>query len=124
MARERQPDPPVRIAAPSLKGVLRIVAIVVACAAVLYLAWQLRDVVRLVVIAPFVALSLLPVVDAIDARVLIPRAPIILAVFVALGAGVVLVGAVVVPSMVKQVHQLSNEAPRYAGELRRNPTFR
>src|SRR3954466_12474632 len=124
MARERQPDPPVRIAAPSLKGVLRIVAIVVACAVVLYLTWQLRDVVRLVVIALFVALSLLPVVDAIDARVRIPRAPIILAVFVALGAGVVLVGAVVVPSMVKQVRELTHDAPRYATELRRNSTFR
>src|SRR3954469_9447667 len=124
MARERQPDPPVRIAAPSLKGVLRIVAIVVACAAVLYLAWQLRDVVRLVVIALFVALSLLPVVDAIDARVRVPRAPIILAVFVPLAAGVVLVGAVVVPRRVTQVHQITHAAPRYATALRRNPTFR
>jgi hypothetical protein len=41
---------PVRLAAPSLKCVLRIVAIVVACAFFLYLAWRLRDVVRLVVI--------------------------------------------------------------------------
>lgn len=56
----------VRLAAPSLKGVLRIVAIVVACAIVLYLTWRLRDVVRLVVISVFVALALQPVVDAID----------------------------------------------------------
>jgi len=117
-------DAPVRIAAPSLKGVLRIAAIVVACAVLVYLAWQLRGVIRLVVIALFVALSLLPVVDAIDARVRVPRAPIILAVFAALGAGVVLVGAVVVPSMVKQVHQLSHDTPHYATELRRNQTFR
>jgi predicted PurR-regulated permease PerM len=103
---------------------VRIVAIVVACAVVLYLTWQVREVVRLVVIALFVALSLLPVVDAIDARVRVPRAPIILAVFVALAGGVILVGAVVVPSMVKQVREITHDAPHYATELRRNPTFR
>jgi predicted PurR-regulated permease PerM len=116
--------PPVRLAAPSLRGVVRIIAIVVACAVVLDLTWQLRGVVRLVVIALFVALSLMPVVDAIDARVRVPRAPIILAVFLALAATVVLVGVVVVPSVVKQVRQLSHEAPHYAMELRRNGTFR
>jgi predicted PurR-regulated permease PerM len=124
MAQEPQPDPPVRIAAPSLKGVVRIVAIAVACAVMLYLTWHLRDVVRLVVIALFVALSLLPVVDAIDVRVRVPRAPIILAVFGALAGGVVLVGAVVVPSMVEQVREITHDAPRYAMELRRNHTFR
>jgi predicted PurR-regulated permease PerM len=117
-------DRPVRLAAPTLKAVVRIVAIVVACAIVLYLTWRLRDVVRLVVISLFVGLALLPLVDAIDARVRVPRSAIILALYAALAAGVVVVGAVVVPSMVKQVHQLSNDAPRYAHDLRRNATFR
>jgi predicted PurR-regulated permease PerM len=117
-------EQPVRLAAPSLKGVVRIVAIVVACAIFLYLTWRLRDVVRLVVISVFVALALLPVVDAIDARVRVPRSVVILALYAALAAGVVVVGAVVVPSMVKQVGQLSGDAPRYAQDLRRNHTFR
>jgi len=127
-AREQLPevdaDPPVRLAAPSLKAVLRIVAIVVACAIALYLAWRLRDVLRLVVISVFVALALLPIVDAIDARVRVPRAAIILALYLALAAGVVVVGVVVVPSMVKQVQQLAREAPRYTNDLRGNATFR
>src|SRR4051794_16045250 len=118
------PDRPVRLAAPSLKAVLRIVAVVVACALFLYLAWVLRDVLRLVVISVFVALALLPVVDAVDTRVRIPRAAIILAVYAALAAGVVVVGVVVVPSTVKQVEQLSRDAPSYAHDLRRNGTFR
>ena len=101
--------PPLRLSAPSLKGVVRMVAIVVVCAAGLYLTWQLRDVVRLVVIALFVALTLAPVVDAVDARVRVARAPIILAVFLLLATGVVVVGAVVVPSMVKQVRQTSHD---------------
>jgi predicted PurR-regulated permease PerM len=61
-------DRTLRLAAPSLKAVVRMVAIVVACAIVLYLTWRLREVVRLVVISLFVGLALLPVVDALDAR--------------------------------------------------------
>jgi predicted PurR-regulated permease PerM len=127
-AREQFPeveaDRPVRLAAPSPKAVVRIVAIVVACAIGLYLAWRLRDVLRLVVISLFVALALLPIVDAIDARVRVPRAAIILALYLTLAAGVVVVGVVVVPSMVKQVQQIAHEAPRYTHDLRRNATFR
>jgi hypothetical protein len=85
-------DPTVRLAAPSLSAVARIVAIVVACAMLLYLAWRLRDVLRLVVISVFLALALLPVVDAIDARVRVPRAAIILSLYAALAAGVIVVG--------------------------------
>lgn len=125
-AREHLPDVEadrsVRLAAPSMKAVLRIVAIVVACAIALYLAWRLRDVMRLVVISLFVALALLPIVDAIDARVRVPRAAIVLALYLALAAGVVVVGVVVVvvPSMVKQVQQLAHDAPRYTQDVRRN----
>ena len=115
---------PVRLAAPSLKGVVRTVAIVVVCAVVLYLTWQIRDVVRIVVIALFVALTLLPIVNAVDARVRVARAPLILAVFLILAAGVVVVGAVVVPSMVEQVRQISHDAPHYATDLRHNATVR
>ena len=117
-------DRPVRLAAPSLNAVVRIVAIVVACALFLYLAWRLRDVLRLVVISVFVALALLPVVDAIDSRVPVPRAATILALYAALAAAVVVVAVVVVPSTVKQVERLSRDAPRYAQDLRRNDTFR
>jgi predicted PurR-regulated permease PerM len=117
-------DQTVRLAAPSPRAVVRIVAIVVACAVLLYLAWRLRDVLRLVVISVFLALALLPVVDAIDARVRVPRAAIILSLYAALAAGVIVVGVVVVPSMVKEVQQLSRDAPRYEQDLRRNETFR
>jgi predicted PurR-regulated permease PerM len=117
-------DRPVRLAAPSMKAVLRIVAIVVACAIALYLAWRLRDVLRLIVISLFVALALLPIVDAIDARVRVPRAAIILALYLALAGGVVVVGVVVVPSMAKQVQQLAGDAPHYVNDLRGNATFR
>jgi predicted PurR-regulated permease PerM len=117
-------DPTVRLVAPSLRAVARIVAMLVACAVLLYLAWRVRDVLRLVVISVFLALALLPVVDAIDGRVRVPRAAIILGIYAALAAGVIVVGVVVVPSMVKEVQQLSRDAPRYEQDLRRNETFR
>ena len=117
-------DATVRLAAPSPGAVVRIVAIVVACAVGLYLAWRVRDVLRLVVISVFLALALLPVVDAIDARVRVPRAAIILSLYAVLAAGVIVVGVVVVPSMVKEVRQVSRDAPRYGQDLRRDATFR
>src|SRR3954469_21852470 len=118
------PGPTVRPAAPSLRGVVRLVAIVAACAVALYLVWRTRDVLRLAAIALFVALTLNPVVDAAERRVRVPRAAIILALFAALAGGVVVTGAVVVPSTVRQVQQLSRNAPGYLHDLRRNATFR
>jgi len=114
----------VRMAAPSLRGVLRIVLILVACAIVLYLLWRVRTVVRLVGISLFLALALVPVVDSLERHGRLPRAVLILAVFVVLIATVAVVGAVVVPSMVKDVGQLSHDAPQYARDLRTNSTFR
>src|SRR3954452_17445775 len=109
--------PSVRLATPSLRGVVRIVAIVVGCAFALYVTWLLRDVLRLIVISVFVALALIPVVDALDRRARVPRAVAILALYAALWGGVALVGAVVVPSMAPQGGQISSDAPRYAPHL-------
>ena len=113
-----------RLATPSVRGVLRIVLIVVGCAIALYLLWRVRTVVRLVGISVFLGLALIPVVDSLDRRSSVPRAVVILAVLVALIASVIVVGVLVVPSMVKEVGQLSHDAPRYARDLRANSTFR
>jgi predicted PurR-regulated permease PerM len=104
--------------------VLRIVLVVVACAVVLYLAYRLRTVIRLAVISLFLALALLPIVDALDRSQRLPRAAIILAEYLVLAVTGVVIGDLVVPSMVKEVGQLSHDAPRYARELRSNATFR
>src|SRR3954470_15626234 len=111
-AADADADQTLRLPAPSPRTVVRVVGIVVACAVALYLAWRLRDVLRLVVISVFLALALLPVVDAIDTRIRVPRAAIILSVYAALAAGVIVVGVIVVPGMVKEVEQVSRDAPR------------
>jgi predicted PurR-regulated permease PerM len=115
---------PVRLATPSLAGIVRAVLILVACAIGLYLVWRVRVVVRLVGISLFFALALYPLVDAITAKTRLPRALVILITYVVLIAGVAVVGYVVVPSLVKEVEQLSRNAPHYAAELRQNATFR
>ena len=48
----------------------------------------------------------------------VPRAVIILGIYVVLAVAVAVVGDVVVPSMVKEVHRLSHNAPQYARDLR------
>jgi predicted PurR-regulated permease PerM len=97
---------------------------VAAGAIVLYLVWRVREVIRLVAISLFVALALMPVVDAIDSRMRAPRALIILIVYLVLIVSVAVIGYVVVPSLVKEVQQISHDAPRYAADLRHNGTFR
>jgi predicted PurR-regulated permease PerM len=114
----------VRLAEPSLGGVVRMILILAASVVFLYLVWRVRIVIRLVGISLFFALALLPVVDAIDNRIKGPRALIILGVYIALIASVLLIGYVVVPSLVKQVQQIAHDAPRYAADLRHNGTFR
>ncbi|HEX3979487.1 MAG TPA: AI-2E family transporter [Solirubrobacteraceae bacterium] len=114
----------VRLASPSLRGVVRFVLIVVACGIALYLAWRVRGVIRLVGISVFFALTLLPIVDAACSKTRAHRAPVILAIYVLLVAAIALIGYVVAPNLVKEVQQLSHNAPRYADELRRNATFR
>lgn len=52
-----------RLAAPSLKGVLRIILIALACVAALYLLWRVRTIVRLAAISVFLGLAMLPIVD-------------------------------------------------------------
>lgn len=114
----------VRLATPSFAGIVRAVLILAACAVALYLLWRVRAVIRLVGISLFFALALVPLVDAITGRTRLPRALVILITYVVLIAGVAVVGYVVVPSLVKEVEQLSHDAPHYAAELRHNGTFR
>ena len=113
-----------RAGAPAARDVLRIVLVVVACAIGLYLFWRVRTVVRLSAISLFLALALVPVVDWFDHRTRVPRALIILLIYMALTIAIIVIGVVVVPSLVKQVGQLSHNAPQYAQELRGNSLFR
>ncbi len=114
----------VRIATPALRGLVRIVLFIVACAIALYLAWRLRNIIGLIAISVFMALAIIPVVDALDRRTRLPRAVGILLIYLMLMVGIVVIGSVVVPSVVKEMQAFSRDAPQYARDLRANSTFR
>lgn len=94
--------------------------ILVASALALYLVWRIRGVIQLVGVSLFFALALFPVVDAIAIRTGAPRALVILAVYLILAVVVALIGYVVIPSLVRELHMLSRDAPHYAAQLRHN----
>jgi predicted PurR-regulated permease PerM len=108
----------VRVAAPPLSGVLRIVLLLVASALALYLVWRIRSVIKLLAISLFFAFALFPLVDAVAVRTQMRRAVIILGVYVILALLVGLIGYVVVPSLVREVHGLSEILAKAAGPLK------
>ena len=63
-------------------------------------------------------------VDAVVVRTRLPRAVVILVVYLMLALLVAVIGYVVIPSVVREVHTLSHDAPHYAAQLRHNATFR
>jgi predicted PurR-regulated permease PerM len=105
------------------RRVLRLSAIVTAYAGALGLLFLVRGVVELVVIAMVTAVAFAPVVDAVQ-RTGIPRAWAISAVYLGCAAAIVGVGALVVPSVVSQVGQLSRDAQHAVADLRDDATVR
>lgn len=124
---DRTPAPPPRIVAqigaPSLGGVVRLLAIVVACAGGLYMLYLTRDVIKLIVIATFTAIALAPVVDAVQ-RTRLPRPWAIAVVYVAAALAVAGIGGLVAPNVGSQVSGLTRTAQRTVVDLRNNATFR
>ena len=89
----------------------------------LYLAYLIRDVFGLLMIAVFFALAIAPAVDALDQR-RVPRWLAILLVYLAIGASIFGIGLLIVPPLVEGVNDLSNDIPGYVEDLRQNETFR
>lgn len=107
----------------STRAIVRIVLTIAATVAALYFLYLVRSVLVLVFIAVFLAVAMGPGVDAFQRRGL-PRAPSIFAVFLLVLACIVGVGLLVVPPIVTQVEDLSQDIPGYLQDLRENKTFR
>lgn len=90
----------------------------------IYLAWLLRDIVLLAVLAVFVAVALSAPVALVERRLRLPRAAAILVVYVTVLALLVLVGLIVIPPLVDQVADLTRHVPRYVRRLDESPTLR
>jgi len=106
----------------STRTLARIFFTLVLFAGLLYLAWQIRDVLLLVFISIFLAVALGPAVDFFDRR--LPRAGAILLTYVLILLAILGVGGLVIPPVVDQVEEFAANVPRYVQDIRENPTIR
>ncbi|MDW5595723.1 AI-2E family transporter [Conexibacter stalactiti] len=97
--------------------VARSVTVAALVAGLLYVAWLLRDVVLLAVLAGFVAVALSAPVAVIQRRLRLPRAAAILLVYVLIASFLVAIGLLIVPPFVTEVEHLLRALPRYVREL-------
>ena len=107
----------------SSRLIAKVVLVACAVLAALYLAYLIRTVIFLVLIAIFFALALAPAVNWLDKRK-VPRWIAILLVYFSIAAAIVGVGLLLVTPIVKGVDKLSHDLPGYIDDLEKNPTFR
>jgi len=110
-------------AAVSWRLIAKVVVVAAATVAALYLLYEIRNVVGLVMIALFFALAIAPAVNWLNRRK-VPRPLAILLVYLGIGATIFGIGLLIVPPMVEGVEDLSNDLPGYVEDLRDNETFR
>ena len=107
----------------SWRLIAKVVLVGCAVLAGLYILYLIRTVIGLVLIAVFFALALAPAVNWLSDRK-VPRWVAILLVYLAIVAGIVGVGLLMVPPIVNGVHKLSEDLPGYIDDLKKNKTFR
>jgi predicted PurR-regulated permease PerM len=109
---------------PSTSAVVRVIALVVGAALLLYGAFLVRQVLILVVIAMFLAIGLDPIVRGL-ARIRLSRRRAVLAVL--LGVIAIIGGFLgsVTPVLIRETQNLAGAVPQYARDLStRNEQFR
>lgn len=99
------------------RTVLVVVAVVLAAALVLRVLWVTRDVVIWVAIALFLAMALNPAVDWLQTRGIRRRGLAVGIVFVGTVLGIVAVGALFVPTLVREVNDFAQAVPDYIDDL-------
>jgi predicted PurR-regulated permease PerM len=107
----------------SARVVAKVVLVAALVVAALYLAYLIREVIGLVLIAAFFAIAIAPAVNWLDRR-RVPRWVAILLVYLAGAASIFGIGLLIVPPLVNGVQDLSRDLPGYVDDLRHNETFR
>ena len=107
----------------SWRLIVKIVLVTAATIGGLYLLYQVRNVIGLLLIAAFFALAIAPAVNWLDDHRL-PRPAAILLVYLAIGGGIFGIGLLLVPPLVTGVENLSEDLPGYVDDLRHNEQFR
>jgi predicted PurR-regulated permease PerM len=102
---------------PSARAIVRIVGIVLTCALALYLVYLLRRPITWIVIGGFIAIALARPVARLQPRVGGRRGLAILLVYLGVILVPILIGAVIVPPLVKNTTKLVDNVPQYAGDV-------
>jgi predicted PurR-regulated permease PerM len=107
----------------SWRLVVKVVLVTAATLVALYLIYQVRSVVGLLLIAAFFALAIAPAVNWLHNR-RVPRVLAILLVYLSIAAAIFGIGLLLVPPVVNGVDALSSDLPGKVDDLRNNDTFR
>jgi len=113
----------VTVGTPSTRAIAKVFFTVAGLGALLYVAWLARSTLLLLCIAVFLAVALGPAVDFFHDRRL-PRAASILLVYLLITMAIVGIGLLILPPIVSQVQDLSEDIPGYLADLRQNDQFR
>lgn len=120
------------ISAFSARQVTKIILVAAAVVAALWLVYQIRSVIGLVLIAVFLAVALGPAVDFFERRRLpwgkprkqISRGLAIIITYLLVFLALVGVGMLVVPPIADQIDDFARAVPSYVDELRTSDTIR
>ena len=104
-----------RSTSPPLRGILRVVATVVASVAALYLVYLLRTPIGWLFIATFVAVSVAAPVNRLEQRM--PRGAAVALVYLVLVLIPILLGSILVPPAVTAASDLVSDLPSYVSDL-------
>jgi predicted PurR-regulated permease PerM len=99
------------------RTVITVAALIVGVATVLWIVWVSRRVLVWTFVSAFLAVALSPAVDAFQRRGLRRRgaaAAVVYLIMIAIIAGL---GALFIPTLVKQTNDLVNQAPEYVKDL-------
>jgi predicted PurR-regulated permease PerM len=107
----------------SARTIAKVILVAAAIGGSLYMLYLIRSVIWLVLVAIFIAVALGPPVDFLQRRVHLRRGLSILVMYLALLAGVFVVGLAVVPPIVDQTDEFINAVPGYVKDLTKNDTF-
>ena len=99
------------------RTVLVVLAVVLGAALVLRVLWVTRDVLIWAAIALFLAMALNPAVDWLQARGIRRRGLAVGIVFVGAVLGIVAIGALFVPTLVREVNDFAQAVPDYVDDL-------
>jgi predicted PurR-regulated permease PerM len=109
---------------PSTRAIVKVLLVIAATAAVLYLLYLVRSILGLVFISIFLAVAMGPAVDLYQHRARLPRGVAILFVYLTILGAIVGLGLLVVPPIVSGVNHFVGKVPTYVQDLRKNPTVR